>query len=147
MINRQFLSCRGFSLLEVLVAVLILAVGLLGVAGMQIKALKSSHLSYQRSIANLAAQDMVERLWVEMANSNRLCVDPGDSSDTNSVFYIWASEWEEKLSNLSSESSVSRAECEYSITVAWTDERFLASSGGVEDVSSLSYVISIPGRW
>lgn len=53
---------RGASLVEILVAVLIFAIGLLGVAGMQVYALKMNSNSQTRTQANLLAQDMVERM-------------------------------------------------------------------------------------
>ncbi len=73
-------SERGFTLIEALVAVLVLSLGLLGVAAMQLKALQSSHVSFQRSIATLAAQDAVERLWTELGIHNRKCPDPDNAS-------------------------------------------------------------------
>ena len=55
---------RGFSLLEILVAVLILAIGLLGMAGLQLVATRSVQESFQRSQAILLMQDMVDRINV-----------------------------------------------------------------------------------
>ncbi len=52
----------GFSLLEVLVAIVIVAVGLLGYAGLQIQSLQSSTDSYQRDRATHLADDMISRL-------------------------------------------------------------------------------------
>ena len=54
----------GSSLLEVLVAVVILAFGLLGLAGLQISSVKSSHSAYLRSQATLLAYDMADRMRV-----------------------------------------------------------------------------------
>ncbi len=55
-------SEAGFTLMEVLVAFLILSVGLLGLAGLQMKGLAYAHQSYQRSLATLLAQDMADRM-------------------------------------------------------------------------------------
>lgn len=52
----------GFSLLEVLVAVAIMALGLLGLAGLQVQGLKNNHSAYVRSQAALYAYDMIDRL-------------------------------------------------------------------------------------
>ena len=52
----------GFSLLEVLIAVAIMALGLLGLAGLQAQGLKNNHSAYIRSQAALYAYDMVDRL-------------------------------------------------------------------------------------
>jgi type IV pilus modification protein PilV len=54
---------QGISLIEALIAMVVLSVGLLSVAALQTRALQASHLSYQRSIAVSQANDAVERLW------------------------------------------------------------------------------------
>ncbi len=51
---------RGFSLVEALIALLVLSLGLVGVAAMQLKALQSASLGYQRSVASVAAVDAQE---------------------------------------------------------------------------------------
>ena len=53
---------RGVSLIEVLVTVLILAFGLLGVAGLQAKMSLAEMESYQRSQALLALTEITERM-------------------------------------------------------------------------------------
>ena len=59
----------GFGLIEALVALAVLAFGLLGMAALQLNALKNATQSYQRSVATLAAIDAQERLWAALANS------------------------------------------------------------------------------
>ena len=52
----------GFSLVEVLVALFILAVGLLGMTGLQNEALKYNHAAFLESQAQFLLADMVERI-------------------------------------------------------------------------------------
>ncbi|WP_332671271.1 type IV pilus modification protein PilV [Aromatoleum sp.] len=52
----------GFSLLEVLVSIVILAIGLLGLAGLQTKANVVEMEAYQRSVALMLVQDMANRV-------------------------------------------------------------------------------------
>ncbi len=52
----------GFSLLEVLVGLIILAIGLLGLAGMQMISLKQNNEAYLRSQATLYAYDIFDRM-------------------------------------------------------------------------------------
>ncbi len=60
--HRKPASNRGFSLIEVLVSLVILSVGLLGIAGLQVTGLRSNHSSLLRSQATLFASDMAERM-------------------------------------------------------------------------------------
>ncbi len=66
-INLKINKQAGFSLLEVMIAMLILAFGALGQAVLQLKTLQSSHSAYQRGIANIIAADTVERIWANAA--------------------------------------------------------------------------------
>lgn len=143
----------GFTLIEALVALLVLSVGLLGVAGMQLIALQSSHVSFQRTIASLAAQDAVERLWVELGVYGRRCPNPGsdyfeqieDGELLNPLVHIteWKADWgvHLPLRNIDLVGYEADGECEYSILVGWEDARFMD-----EVVSELSYRTRLPGR-
>ena len=52
----------GMTLIEVLIAVLVLAIGLLGIAGLQSAALSNNLISYQYTQASALAQAMTERM-------------------------------------------------------------------------------------
>lgn len=52
----------GTSLIEVLVSMLIIAIGVLGLAALQARAMNAEFESYQRSQAIILANDMVERI-------------------------------------------------------------------------------------
>jgi type IV pilus assembly protein PilV len=56
------LSQRGISLIEVLVTVIILSIGLLGMAGLQSRLQQSEMEAYQRSQALLLLNDMANRI-------------------------------------------------------------------------------------
>jgi type IV pilus assembly protein PilV len=53
---------RGFTLLEVLVSLIILMIGLLGIAGLLIKGQRASYEAYQRQQALSLAQEMAEKI-------------------------------------------------------------------------------------
>ena len=55
-------SKKGFSLLELLIALVILAVGLLGVAGMQVTSISGNAFSNNVTIATGLAQSRIEEL-------------------------------------------------------------------------------------
>ena len=62
--GRFFLSSRqrGFTLIEIMVTVIVLAIGLLGLAGLQATALKFNSTAYQRSQATILIYDIIERI-------------------------------------------------------------------------------------
>lgn len=62
-------SCRGTTMLEVLVTILILTVGMLGLAALQGKAYTSELESYQRGQALTLLQDMYARIDGNMGNA------------------------------------------------------------------------------
>ena len=53
---------RGFTMIEVLIAVLILAIGLLGVAGVQLVSMQQTANSTLRSEATMYAQSLADRV-------------------------------------------------------------------------------------
>lgn len=53
---------RGVSLIEVLVALLLLAIGVLGAAALQLNALKYNHAASARTQATFLAYDMADRM-------------------------------------------------------------------------------------
>lgn len=61
---------RGFTLVEVLVALVVLAVGLLGAAAMLLESLQGSRIALERSRAVVLAGDMAERLRANRAAGN-----------------------------------------------------------------------------
>jgi type IV pilus assembly protein PilV len=59
----------GFSMIEVLVSLLIIVVGLLGLAGLQVRMQQAEFESYQRAQALLLVQDMVDRIHLHRVTS------------------------------------------------------------------------------
>jgi len=68
----------GFSLVEVLIALVVLSVGLLGLAALQTGGLQYNHDAYLRSKATLLAQDMADRM-----RANRKGAVAGDYAITS----------------------------------------------------------------
>lgn len=60
-------ASRGFTLVEVLVTLLIISVGMLGLAGLQGKGLRDNHSAQLRSQAVQRAEDLLDRLRANRA--------------------------------------------------------------------------------
>ena len=70
----------GFTLLEVLVAVAVLSIGLLGLAGLQVSGLRFNHSAYLRTQATLLAYELADRM---RANPNRNGANANNYNTTN----------------------------------------------------------------
>lgn len=73
---------RGFSLIEVLIALLVFTVGLLGLAGLLAVSVKTNHSAYQRTQASFIAQSMADRM---RANSRAIWSGDYAGSFTGSI--------------------------------------------------------------
>ena len=73
-LNKKLMS--GLSLIEILVTVVVLSIGLLGIAGMQAFGMRYSHDSYARSQATMLANELIERM-----HANPDAVTNGDYKD------------------------------------------------------------------
>lgn len=60
----------GFTLIEVLIAVLVIAIGLLGLAGLQTVVIANGHISSMRSIASIHSENMAEMMRANLAGVN-----------------------------------------------------------------------------
>ena len=64
-------SASGFSIIEVLVALLVLGVGVMGYAALQLKSVRLSEETYSRSQAMSVAQDFIERVRVNFNEASK----------------------------------------------------------------------------
>ncbi len=77
-LNETPVAQRGSSLIEVMVALTILAIGMLGMIQLQIKASQENQLAYYYSQAMYLADDLVERMRANPSNPNGYLVAIGD---------------------------------------------------------------------
>ena len=133
---------RGVSLIEVLVTIIILAIGLLGLAGLQVRLQSSELESYQRAQALILLEDMANRLSANRTNAATYVtaagpLGAGDSqsaSCTGNGQSFDACQWSNALKGASEQSSstnvgamIGARGCvedlgtgdQYMVTVAW----------------------------
>jgi type IV pilus assembly protein PilV len=63
----NFKKVNGFTLIEVLIATVVLAIGLLGLAGLQATSLRNNQSAYNRSQATQLAYDIADRMRANTA--------------------------------------------------------------------------------
>jgi len=124
---------HGFTLLEVLIALLILSIGLLGLAALQTVGLRSNQMATMRTQATLIAYDITDRM-----RANPTGVDaqeyvittsqaPGDTSATGQALAD-LTEWRADVIRLPGgrskiERTVNGTTSIHRVTVYWDEER------------------------
>lgn len=78
-------NIRGFTLIEILVTVLILAVGLLGIAGLQSFGLRHTNTSQLLTVADSLVTDMIERMQANMLETGKVKNVPPQPTAYDSV--------------------------------------------------------------
>lgn len=144
---------KGATLIEVLISVLILAVGLLGVAATQVVSLKNGNGAHHRYMAALAAQEIVERMRANPIGVQQSSYDgkvdgsvtsSKDCSTPCSVSELAARdlyEWGQLLkTNLpSATGDISRNGSEVTVKIEWkeqhTGKNYGDSSANVDEAS------------
>lgn len=130
----------GFSLLEVMIALLVLAIGLLGVAALQARGLKYNHEAHVRSQATVLAYDIIERMRAVRDSGNAAqalaaytsapagaCspLAPTAQSDVK----CWADDLAQRLPGGRGTIAVNGTDPNlFDITVQWADRQILAQA-------------------
>ena len=119
---------RGVSLLEVLISAIILALGLLGLAGLQMNALRNNQSSMERSMAVVESYSIIDAMRIDRDNA----IDGGFdiALDADPVAGSFAGneigKWQQRLQDLLGDDASGAIACVDSVctvTVQWNDER------------------------
>jgi type IV pilus assembly protein PilV len=79
---------NGFTLIETMIAMIILAIALLGIAQMQISAMRGNRSSYDMTEASALASDFLEQLVLQNGNDPAtVSCPPGDSVVRSNITY------------------------------------------------------------
>jgi len=126
----------GASLIEVLVTVIILAIGMLGLATMQNTSMRLSYDSYLRSQAAFLAYDLIDRIRAnpeakvyelsEGATLNKVDCFNGDDCTVAQLrshdLYYWQNQVETLLPDAKVEVTYDDAQSLYSMKIRWDDK-------------------------
>lgn len=129
---------RGVSLLEVMISVLILGIGLLGIAAMQALALRGGQSSLESSQAVMQATSIAEAMRANRTNAasyaaGMTCAVGGGGSLAQNDRAAWLTSLKSTIGEPTDTSTCGRIESlgsnRYRITVQWDDSR---AGGGAQ---------------
>ncbi len=118
---RKSKAQRGLTLIEAMVALLVLSIGLVGIAALNLASVGAAHSAYYRTLASFIAKDAEERLWAELGLSGQASVE--------SVLNDWRTNWADAMPELRldlelSASSSGNVWQDFDVTVTWDERRF-----------------------
>jgi len=131
---------QGFTLIEVLIAIVLLAIGLLSMAQMQANGLRSTHSAYLRSQATILAGDILDSMRANYGGASGPVLNdeyttaftdlpatdcPHTTDGTSSIAVQDLYQWKTNLCNLlpNGEGRITRAGNTVSVSVRWKDNR------------------------
>ncbi len=149
---------QGFSLIEVLIATMVLAIGLLGLAATQTSNLQDSLSAYQRSQATRLAYSMADRMRANILDAKNSAGTYATAASTSSLVQTNTAqssckttagctaalmaqndiyEWNNTVNTIlpSGQGTISFADPMYIISINWNDDRD-------DDTAALSFQIS-----
>ena len=118
---------RGLSMIELLVAIVILSLGLLGMAGLQASGLRSSQSAFYRAQAAQFASDMAERMRANLGDARNYTLAMGASAPSGtSIKDKDRADWLARLATLPAGDgsiAVDNVANTVTISVQWDDTR------------------------
>ncbi|RSZ60294.1 type IV pilus modification protein PilV [Massilia atriviolacea] len=141
---------QGFSMLEVLVAMLVIGIGMLGIAGLIITNLKNNQSAYARGQATILANDIVDRMranrTVAQADKTKyeILVTADSPTAKGTVHEADVSEWRKALSDSlkDGKGGISFANNgNVVVTIQWDDSRASKDSGATVGKSTQQFVL------
>lgn len=134
-------TSRGAGLIEVLIAVLVMAIGLLGIAAMQASALRNSQSALERSQAVVQTYAILDSMRANRPAAlagaydiGMTCAPPGAGTLVQGDLSHWIEALQDTL-NPSACASIARNGEVFTVTVRWNDQR--ATGQATEDPISV----------
>jgi type IV pilus assembly protein PilV len=133
---------RGFSMVEVLVAAVVLSIGMLGLAGLQMRTLRNNQSALERAVAVVEIHAMADALRADRVNaSNNLFDIALDDADPAGATFaeVVVADWRENLVTELGANATGAVDCNgfvCVITVRWEEHTSVTDTGGTLSVQT-----------
>jgi type IV pilus assembly protein PilV len=124
-----FRAQRGVGIIEVLIALLILSIGLLGMAALQVRTMRNNESAMERSMAVAETHAIADAMRADRTNAINglfdIALDDAAPSGTTFRETVLAA-WRENLENALGEDATGSVDCNGSlceIVIQWNDSR------------------------
>ena len=116
---------RGTTLVETLVALVVLSVGLLGIAALQMTSLRNNRGAHLRSQAQVLAYDIADRMRANrtLADGNAYLIAIGAGATGTGLVLTDLQAWKNTLALMlpGGDGAIERDGAMFRITITWTD--------------------------
>lgn len=109
-------ACKGFSLIEVMVAMTIFSIGTLGLLGMYARSVTGFTDSKYRTDAAMLADSLISDIWVNRANMASYAYNGGAAS---AALQLWLNDVKATLPNGNATVTVAGNPVQVNVTITW----------------------------
>lgn len=144
----------GYALLEVLIAMLVLSIGLLSMAKLQMEGLRYNNTAFHRTYATMLAYDIVDRMRANSkvaetgaytvgfgggGSGSSACEGTGANCDQTAMAAYDLAQWKKNLNDVlpSGDGAISYDGTLYTITVQWLESRQSTTPTQFQTVTNL----------
>jgi type IV pilus assembly protein PilV len=134
----------GFGLIELLVAVVLLSIGLLGLAGLQLRTMRNNESSLERGMAVVETHSIIDAMRADRASATAdkfdIALTASPPTGTTTFADVALAAWRTNLTRVLGDGATGAVACDgakCTITVQWDDTRGTGGSSSMQLVTQV----------
>jgi type IV pilus assembly protein PilV len=141
---------RGVGIVEILVAVLVLSIGLLGLAGLQMRTMRNNQSALERGVAVMETHAIVDAMRADRASATttpyayNIGLDDTPAADGTTFAAQVVERWRESLIAMLGDEATGSVNCDAgphcTIVIRWNDSR---GTGNVAELEALTLTTEV----